>query len=117
MPRPHSRGECREKKRGWMSRERGRVTETDTDTQIRSAGRGPGAQHPCAPLIIPQRLRIKSSIINSAKLPSLREPDSGATLLVTGGNVSRGGSPARESHSLEFKFSLADLLGDSGQVT
>lgn len=43
----HTAGESAERKRGWMSGEKGRVTETDTDTQIRSAGRGPGAQHPC----------------------------------------------------------------------
>lgn len=50
-----------------MRVEKGRVTEADTDTKIRSAGRGPGAQHPCAELIMLQKLRIKSSIINSAQ--------------------------------------------------
>lgn len=48
-----------------MSWEKGRVT--DTDAQIRSAGRGPGAQHPCALLIMLHKLRIKPGIINSTQ--------------------------------------------------
>lgn len=28
---------------GWMRGKKGQITEKDTDTQIRSAGRGPGA--------------------------------------------------------------------------
>lgn len=46
--RSHKAGENadKEKRRGWMRGEEGRATETGTDTQIRSAVGGPGAQHP-----------------------------------------------------------------------
>lgn len=71
LPKPHSRGSAggeREKGDVGGSGEEGRVTETDT--QIRPAGRGPGARTPKAVLIMLQKLRIKSSVINSARFPS-----------------------------------------------
>lgn len=49
LPRPQSRGECREKQeeRGWMRGEKGQVTETDTAHKL---GQQAGGQEPGTPV-------------------------------------------------------------------